>query len=230
MPTIQETLRKNLTPEVYGQVMDALGDDFDFDLVPRSRLNKVIKQRNDLREKLNGASQDPDAGDDGDGVEGGEPTGKGGASSQGTGKGGAEGDVKALQKQHKAELANLAIRYSALDKLRAAKAKNPELILKAGLLDTSVAKVSDDGATVTWPEGDKDPFVALVGNKDYAYLFDAADAGGSAGEGDKSSENVPPGTGKSGGEGGGKGGSDLDALLDKAMGVASTVTPVGSES
>lgn len=226
MATITELLRKNLTPEVYGQVMDALGDDFDFDLVPRSRLNKVIKQRNDLREKLNGASQNPDADDDGDGVEGGEPTGKGGASGQGTGKGGAEGDIKALQKQHKTELANLAIRYSALDKLRAAKAKNPELILKAGLLDTSVAKVSDDGATVTWPEGDKDPFVALAGNKDYAYLFDAASVGGDAGKGD---DGVPPGTGKDGGDGGGKGGSDLDALLDQAMGVASAVTPVGSE-
>lgn len=219
--TIQETLRKNLTPEMYGQVMDALGDDFDFDLVPRSRLNKVIKQRNELREKLNGGSQDPDAGDDGDGVEGGKPAGKGGEPKPGEGT-----DVKQLQKQHKTEMQNLAIRYSALDKLRAAKAKNPELILKAGLLDTSVAKVADDGLTVTWPEGDKDPFVALAGNKDYAYLFDAADgAGGDAGKGGKD-DGVPAGTGKGGGESGGGGKSDLDAMLDKAMGVASTITPV----
>ena len=44
-----DTLRKNLTPELFTQVTDQLGDDFDFDLVPRSRLNKVIKQRNALR-------------------------------------------------------------------------------------------------------------------------------------------------------------------------------------
>ena len=52
-----DTLRKNLTPELFTQVTDQLGDDFDFDLVPRSRLNKVIKQRNDLRDQLAEDSQ-----------------------------------------------------------------------------------------------------------------------------------------------------------------------------
>ena len=46
--TFLETLRKNLTPEQLTAVQDAVGDDFDWDLVPRSRLNKVIKQRNEL--------------------------------------------------------------------------------------------------------------------------------------------------------------------------------------
>lgn len=221
MATILETLRKNLTPEQYSQVMDALGDDFDFDLVPRSRLNKVIKQRNELRAELAGKSQNPEIDDDDDG-EGAAATKKG----SGTGD-----DIKNLKKQHKNEMSNLAIRYSALDKLRAAKAKDPELILKAGLLDTKGAKVSDDG-TVTWPEGENDPFKALTENESYKYLFDGEST--PAGKGDKKDsgkgtdddDDVPPGTGKDSGSGDDGGKDQLDAMLDQAMGMSSGITPV----
>ena len=48
--SFQDTLRKSLTPELYTSVIDQLGDDFDFDLVPRARVYQVIKQRNTLRE------------------------------------------------------------------------------------------------------------------------------------------------------------------------------------
>ena len=219
MATILEQMRKNLTPEQYAQVMDALGDDFDFDLVPRSRLNKVIKQRNDLREQLAGKSQNPDIDDDDEGA---------GAAGAQKGNGTSSDDIKALQKQHKTEMSNLAIRYSALDKLRAAKAKDPELILKAGLLDTKGAKVSDDGV-VTWPEGENDPFAALAKNESYKYLFDG-EAG--AGEGNKGSgkgagdDGVPAGTGKNSGSGDDGGKNQLDAMLDQAMGITSGITPV----
>ena len=214
MPTIQETLRKNLTPELFGQVMDALGDDFDFDLVPRSRLNKVIKQRNDLREQLAGNQQNPDIDDDDEGA-GAPATGK-----NNTGKGNPGEDIKAIQKQHKVEMANLAIRYSALDKLRAAKAKDPELILKAGLLDLKGAKVSEDGATVTWPEGENDPFATLIKNESYKYLFE-----GAADEG-KKDDGVPAGTGKDSGDSGKGGKSQIDDMLDQAMGMSSSITPM----
>jgi hypothetical protein len=225
MPTIQEQLRKNLTPELYTQVMDALGDDFDFDLVPRSRLNKVIKQRNDLREQLAGDPQTSGVDDDDDGV---------GAPAAKNGKGNTGVDVKELQKQHKTEMSNLAIRYSALDKLRAAKAKDPELILKAGLLDTKGAKVSDDGV-VTWPTGENDPFEALTKNESYKYLFDGVstptgddgkgkDTGTGSGKG--SDDGVPAGTGKDSGAGADGGKNQLDAMLDKAMGMTSGITPV----
>lgn len=217
MPTITETLRKNLTPEVYGQVMDALGDDFDFDLVPRSRLNKVIKQRNELREQLAGKSQNPDIDDDDEGA--GAPAAK---ASNGT----SSDDIKALQKQHKTEMANLAIRYSALDKLRAAKAKDPELILKAGLLDVKGAKVADDG-TVTWPEGDNDPFAALTKNESYKYLFDGEAAPtGKEGSNNEADKGVPAGTGKDSGAGADGGKNQLDAMLDQAMGMTSGITPI----
>lgn len=221
MPTIQEQLRKNLTQEDYTRVMDALGDDFDFDLVPRSRLNKVIKQRNDLREQLAGKSQDPDIDDGDDSV---------GAPAAKSGSGTPSVDIKELQKQHKAEMSNLAIRYSALDKLRAAKARDPELILKAGLLDVEGAKVSDDGV-VTWPTGENDPFAALTKNESYKYLFEggAAPAGNEGGEGsDKGTgdDGVPAGTGKSSGAGADGNKNQLDAMLDQAMGMSSGITPV----
>lgn len=221
MPTIQEQLRKNLTSEQYTAVMDALGDDFDFDLVPRSRLNKVIKQRNELREELAGKSQNPGIDDDDEDA---------GAPATGKGNGTPSVDVKALQKQHKTEMANLAIRYSALDKLRAAKAKDPELILKAGLLDTSGAKVSDDGV-VTWPTGENDPFGALTKNESYKYLFEGTDTstGGNDkgnGSGNGADDGVPAGTGKDSGAGADGGKNQLDAMLDQAMGMSSGVTPV----
>lgn len=217
MPTIQENLRKNLTPEMYGQVMDALGDDFDFDLVPRSRLNKVIKQRNDLREQLAGNQQNPDIDDDDEGA---------GAPAAKKGNGTSSDDLKAMQKQHKAEMSNLAIRYSALDKLRAAKAIDPELILKAGLLDLTGAKVSEDGMTVTWPEGENDPFAKLTGNESYKYLFEGETnpAGGSENKDDQGNGGIPAGTGKSLGNDAGGGKNQLDEMLDRAMGIASTIT------
>lgn len=221
MATIQEQLRKNLTPEQYTAVMDALGDDFDFDLVPRSRLNKVIKQRNELREELAGKSQNPGIDDDDEGA--GAPTTKSGSGTQNI-------DIKELQKQHKTEMANLAIRYSALDKLRAAKAKDPELILKAGLLDTKGAKVSDDGV-VTWPTGENDPFAALTKNESYKYLFDgenkpAGDEGSKGAGKDDADDGVPAGTGKDSGGGADSGKNQLDAMLDQAMGMSSGITPV----
>lgn len=213
MATIQELLRKNLTPEQFGQVMDALGDDFDFDLVPRSRLNKVIKQRNDLREQLAGNQQDPDIDDDDEGA---------GAPDTKKGKGTTSDDIKALQKRHKTEMANLAIRYSALDKLRAAKAKDPELILKAGLLDIKGAKVSDDG-TVTWPEGENDPFIALTKNESYKYLFEGATDPDNKDDGKGKDDGVPPGTGKDSGKDDDSGKTQLDDMLDKAMGISSVI-------
>ena len=84
--SFQDTLRKSLTPELYTSVIDQLGDDFDFDLVPRSRLNQVIKQRNTLREQL---AENPQAR---------------GAGKKGEDEEDDEGiDIEKLQKQWKAQ-------------------------------------------------------------------------------------------------------------------------------
>ena len=60
--TLLTTLKKKLPAETLSEIMDALGDNFDWDVVPRSRLNQVIKERNDLREQVNA----PDSEDDKD--------------------------------------------------------------------------------------------------------------------------------------------------------------------
>lgn len=180
-----DTLRKNLTPELFTQVTDQLGDDFDFDLVPRSRLNKVIGQRNALRDQLAEASQ-PQGG-------------KGKASNEedddddfqmpGKGKGksaGQEVDVEALKRQWEQEQGNavneVKMQYAALEKLRAANAIDPDLIWQAGLIDKTKLTVEADGSI----KGLDEAVTELTKNR--ANLFT------------KGKEGVPGGTGKDGGD------------------------------
>lgn len=219
--SVLKLMRENLTPEEYTKFMDAIGDDFDWDLVPRSRLNKVIKQRNEARDALGNKSQLPntplqdDPDDDPDDDEGAGAGGGAGATKPPAGKPSAGTDVAALQAQHLKELNDLKIRYSAIEKLRAAGARDPELILKAGLLNLEDAKLAEDGASVAWPDGDKDPFELLKKDEARAYLF-----------GDSEGSSVPGGTGKLGGSGGSGGDDALDKALDAAMGMDSAVSQV----
>lgn len=183
--SLLDTLRKNLTPELYTQVTDKLGDDFDFDLVPRSRLNKVIAQRNTLRDQIAGGSQpqggnpkDPDADPDEDPLT--TPTGKKPAAEPG-----APVDVAALKKQWEKEqgdaVSAVKIQFAALEKLRAANAIDPELIWSSSIIDKSKLSIDDKGALV----GMDELLVDLT--KSRAHLFTAG------------KPDVPPGTGKDGG-------------------------------
>lgn len=142
--SFNDNLRKNLTPELYTQVMDQLGDDFDFDLVPRSRLNKVIKQRNELRDQLAEVSQTQSS--------------KGRASNEDDDDDNfqmldkrkkQEVDVEALKAEWLKEQGNavneVKMQYAALEKLRAANAIDPELIWQAGIIDKSKLTVEADG-------------------------------------------------------------------------------------
>ena len=131
----QDTLRKSLTPELYTSVIDQLGDDFDFDLVPRARLNQVIKQRNTLREQL---AENPQAR---------------GAGKKGEDEEDDEGiDIDKLQKQWKAQsdqaVQEVKIQYAALDKLRAAEVIDPELVWSSNVLNKKALKLDDAGALV----------------------------------------------------------------------------------
>ena len=175
--SLLETLRKNLTPEQLTVVQDALGDDFDWDLVPRSRLNKVIKQRNELREKLAGGSQPQggnSAGKDEDDDDDPKPEASGGV------------DIKALEKEWQAKqdkaIQDLKIQYAALEKLRAAKAIDAELLWNGGLVDKTKLGLDGSGALT----GMDDLIADLQKNK--AHLFKVEDSG------------APAGTGKDGGD------------------------------
>lgn len=170
--SLYDTLRKSLTPELFTQVTDALGDDFDYDVVPRSRLNKVIKQRNELRDQLAGGPQ-PKGGsgkkgadeDDDDDYEG-APASK-------------NVDEEALRKQYqKAQddaVKAVKIQYAALDKLRAANAIDPELIWSSNALDKTKIDLDDNGNLT----GLDDMLTELQKNK--AHLFKVE--GGKPGKG-----------------------------------------------
>lgn len=176
-----DTLRKNLTPELFTQVTDQLGDDFDFDLVPRSRLNKVIKQRNELRDQLSEGSQPqssskkaPNEDDDEDFK-----------MPQAKGKG-TEVDVDALKQQWLKEQGDavkaVRLQYAALEKLRAANAIDPELLWQAGLIDQSKLTVEADGTV----KGLDEAITELTKSK--GHLFSKGKSG------------VDSGTGKDGGD------------------------------
>lgn len=183
--SFNDTLRKNLTPELYTQVMDQLGDDFDFDLVPRSRLNKVIKQRNELRDQLAEGSQPHDG------------KGKGKASNEDDDDDdfqmpkkseGQKVDVEALKAEWLKEQNNavneVKMQYAALEKLRAANAIDPELIWQAGIIDKSKLTVEADGTV----KGLDEAITELTKNR--ANLFSK----------DKGKDGVDGGTGKDGGD------------------------------
>lgn len=176
--SLYDDLRKNLTPELFTQVTDALGDDFDFDMVPRSRLNKVIKQRNQLRDQLAGNSQSQpqskakgERDDDDD-------EGQVGSSQT---------DIEELKKQLKAQsdaqVQAIRIQYAALEKLRAANVVDPEMLWSSSVFDKTKITLDKDGNLT----GLDDTLTQL--QKDKAYLFK------------KQEEDVPDGTGKDGGEG-----------------------------
>ena len=172
--TFLETLRKNLTPEQFTAVQDAVGDDFDWDMVPRSRLNKVIKQRNELREQLAGKSQ-PQKGTAESNEDDDDPDPKGTPGVN------VEELQKQWQKQQDDAVQAVKIQYAALEQLRAANAIDAQLIWDANVIDKSKLSIDAAGKLV----GMEDIITTL--QKDKAHLF-------------KVKDDVPAGTGKDGGD------------------------------
>lgn len=192
--SLYDTLRKCLTPEQFTTVTDALGDDFDYDMVPRSRLNKVIKQRNELRDQLAKGSQlsgGKTGEDDDDDDEGNTPKGKSKSEKV---------DIEALkaqwQKEQKDAVKEVKIQYAALEKLRAAHVIDPDLIWTSSILDKSKIDLDDKGAIT----GLDEQLTQLKTDK--AHLFKTG------------AEDVPGGTGKEGGEGGGDKGGTVSTRAD----------------
>ena len=168
--SFQDTLRKNLTPELFDQVVDQLGDDFDYDLVPRARLNKVIGQRNDLRAQLAGTTPPQD------------PITKG---KNGEDDGDSGTDIEELKKQLKAqsdkEIRDVKIQFAALEKLRSAAVIDPELVWSSNAIDKSKLDLDKDGKLTGMDE------IITQLKKDKAHLFKVA------------GDAIPSGTGKDGG-------------------------------
>ena len=190
--SLHEALKKKVPAEIMGQVEDALGDDFDWDYVPRSRLNTVIKQRNELRARIAdldaGAPKGGNDDDDGD-------AGKKAGAGSGSGKTFTQADIDAAIAAKEAEnqkaINDVKIQYAALDKLREAKAVDPELAFS--LVKKESLKFNKEGVL----EGLDDQIKTLTESK--PFLFGSASEG-SGGE---------KGTGK---DGGGSGGGASDAV------------------
>lgn len=176
--SLYDSLRKALTPELFTQVTDALGDDFDYDVVPRARLNKVIRQRNELRDQLAGNTQAQRGTSKTDEDDDELNTGKSAESKPVN-----VAELRAQwQKEQDAAVKAVRIQYAALEKLRAANVIDPELIWSSNVLDKSKIDLDDKGQVT----GMDDMLTQL--QKDKAHLFK------------KATDGVPGGTGKESGD------------------------------
>ena len=188
--SLKDTLRQKLTPELFTQVTDALGDDFNFDVVPRSRLNKVIGQRDTLKEQLEtalkgtqtkGGSEDDD--DDDDFQMPNTTNGKGKQKSSGTTLTEEEIQQRINDATQKAQN-EVRIQYAGLDALRNANAVDPDLVFT--LIDKSKLKFDDSGKLT----GIDEQITALKTSKPNLFP-DSSNKGGR--------NDTPGGTGKDGG-------------------------------
>ena len=143
--SLLDALKKNLTPEQFSAVQDALGDDFNYDVVPRSRLNKVIQQRDEARRQL---GQGGNASGEGDGGDGGDGSGNG-AGSGAAGKGFTQADidaaVNAAKSDHEKQIKQLRMNHAVLAKLQESNFVDPNLVLSASLIDTTKVTLDEAG-------------------------------------------------------------------------------------
>ena len=186
--SLKDTLRQKLTPELFTQVTDALGDDFNFDVVPRSRLNKVIGQRDTLKEQLEtalkGTQTKGGSEDDDDDFQMPDTTkGKGKKQSSETTL--TEEEIQRRINEATQQAQNeVRIQYAGLDALRNANAVDPDLVFT--LIDKSKLKFDDSGKLT----GIDEQITALKTSK--PNLF--PDGGNKGGR-----KDTPGGTGKDGG-------------------------------
>lgn len=176
--TLLEKLREKLGPELAGQVEDAVGDDFDWDFVPRARLNKVIGQRNTAQAKLQAYldKQSSNAEDDDDipNAEGNNGNGNTEAHRHN------EVNIDELNAQHQKDLANVAKRYAVLDLIRAKGALDPKLVL--GQLDLDKMNLKEDDTL----EGFDEQFNPWA--ESHSYMFQNSNS--------NSNDEIESGTGK----------------------------------
>lgn len=182
--TLLEKLREKLGPELAGQVEDAVGDDFDWDFVPRARLNKVIGQRNTAQSKLQAYldKQSSNAeGDDDDGIPNAE--GNNGNTETRRHNKANEVNIDELNAQHQRDLANVAKRYAVLDLIRAKGALDPKLVL--GQLDLDKMNLKEDDTL----EGFDEQFNPWA--ESHSYMFQNSNSNSN-----NSNDGIESGTGK----------------------------------
>lgn len=183
--SLLDVLRKNLSEDLFAQVTDALGDDFNYDQVPRSRLNKVIAQRNAAQSKLDALSGQGDDDDDGgdDPIDNHTQNPAQGTKAKTYTQKDLDAAVQAAMEETNKKLQEQALKFAATEKLREAKFVDPALVLDAGLIDFSKVQTDDKG-NITGGLDDQITAIATA----RPYMVAASDAGG-----------APTGTGRNGG-------------------------------
>ena len=186
--SLKDTLRQKLTPELFTQVTDALGDDFNFDVVPRSRLNKVIGQRDTLKEQLEAAVKgtqtshgNGNSSDDDDDDFQMPNVNKGKGNPQQLTQEEIQRQIEEATKNARMEM---QVQFAGLDALRNANAVDPDLVFT--LIDKSKLKLDDSGKLT----GMTEQIEALKTSK--PNLFPVASGAGGR-------QSTPSGTGKDGG-------------------------------
>lgn len=170
--TLLEKLKKNLPAEVFAQVEEALGD-FDTDLIPRTRLNKVIGERNELRDKV--AELEEGAGSKNVDLEKFVP------------KADHDKAIAEAQAASAQAVQDLKLQYAGLDKLRGAKAVDPDLVWNS-LIDKTKLSFNDKNELV----GLDDQLTELTKNKSFLFPKEEPGAGGTGKTGGKGDDNKSP--------------------------------------
>lgn len=197
--SLHDDLQKKLSAEQMQQLDDILGDDFDWDLVPRDRLNKVIAQRNELRKQVSNPASTSQQ-QQSIKKKPAQPQSKANDDDDDSGVTYSQEELDNLLKQEKdkmaAELNTYKVKQATLLKLQTEKALDPELVF--GLLDASKLSLNDKGEL----QGLDDAGLKTI-KEGKKFLFGNTD----------SNNNVPSGTGKNGGGASGSGGDAVDAAL-----------------
>lgn len=166
--SLEKVLKKHLPSELFTQVVDALGDDFDMDFVPRSRLNTVIKQRNDLRQQLEVAGTDGDEGDDTAPTN---PPKNPSNKNEDSEAAKLQAKLDAIEAKHQAELNSVKIQHALTDALRSEGCNNPKLLMSQ--LDMEKITFNDKGEleghadqVTAWKESDPYLFSTIEGTSE----------------------------------------------------------------
>ena len=224
---LYDDLKKNLDPETLAKVTEQMGEEYDFNQVPYSRLQKVVRERNELRDKVNtNANQNNDDDQNLSGASGQQnQQGQGQAQNQQQPAGLTQADLqKAIAKatkeaQAKADkqIADMQLRSAALLQLRDANCIDPEVLYDSIRVDKSLLSLDSTGKVEGLAEQ-----IETLQKASPAYFGAASD------------KDVTKGTGKTGGGNEDPGNADLESKkfndgLDAIFGIQGTGTNAGDE-
>ena len=223
---LYDDLKKNLDPETLAKVTEQMGEEYDFNQVPYSRLQKVIRERNELRDKVNTNASNSDHDEYEQNASGQQnQQGQGQAQNQQQPAGLTQADLqkaiakatKEVQAKADKQIAAMQLRSAALLQLRDANCIDPEVLYDSVRIDKSLLSLDATGKVEGLTEQ-----IETLEKASPAYFGAASD------------RDVTKGTGKTGGGNEDPGNADLESKkfndgLDAIFGIQGTGTNAGDE-